>query len=282
MAPTLNVSYRPINIKWNSIKINTNKKTITFTTEFGHTITSKILNQVSVNQSVEYPERPEYSIGFGYTPLKVTNEKNVINFQEMKEILVKRNVIDSDYDFDDVMIGFVYSFDSDPINHTWMIQFRKTGNVIGVLNYLSMEVKNCPLQSISWHDEDPKGIWHMRFYVQKNDIKTILEYEPNKVRIIGKGIKKIISETSEEIPEDYERIRIRCDVKKNDWIIEFLKKESVTKSFIMKNIKCNTPMYGEALFDHPKPWVSSLILRKEVQNIQILDDLMVIQGNTPN
>jgi len=75
LAPTLNTSFRPSKIIWDSIKIDIKKKTFTFTTEFGHIITCKLKNGVSVNQSIEYPEHPEYVINWGFKPIKVDNGK---------------------------------------------------------------------------------------------------------------------------------------------------------------------------------------------------------------
>ncbi len=280
MAPSLTKSFRPCRIIWDSIKIDTKKKTFTFTTEFGHTIISKLQNSVSVNQSMEYPGHPEYVVNFGFKPIKVDNEKNVTNFKEMKNILKKRNMIENEDKFDDVMIGFVYAQPEDPMNHTWMLQFRVNGQVVGTLNSLQIDTKNCPLKTFAWHENN---IWHLRFFVERKDIKMLEEYEPNKVRLVGKGIKTIITSTSEDIPKEYEKLRMRCNVKDNLWIIEFLdKKNNTIKDFIMKNIKINSPTYGEALFDHDKPWVSSYSIHKEIQDIQILDDLMVIQGVIPN
>ncbi len=196
--------------------------------------------------------------------------------KQIREILKKRNILETADTFDDVMVGFVYSAEGDPNNHTWMFQFRVNGQVVGTMNYINIDVRNCPMKTFSWHEND---FWHMRFFIEKKDIESIKELEFNKAVLTGKGIKQIISETSEEIPKEYERVRLRCDVKKNNWFAEFLdKKHSMIKSILIKNIKCSAPLYGDVDYMHPKPWVSDYCLKKEIQDIQILDDLLVIQG----
>jgi len=276
MAPKPLTSWRQVNIKWDSIKFDPEKKTWTFTTEFGHTITSLIEPMITVNQTIEYPEYPSYSVQFNYKPIKVKPLEGAKNLQQIREVLKDRNILENTDKFDDVMIGFVYANNTDPMNHTWMFQFRKNGQVMGVMNYLNINVKNCPMKTFAWFENE---IWHLRFVVKREDIKSLQEYELNKALLIGKGVKKTISETSEDIPKEYDKIRMRCNVQKNFWITDFLdKKKNIIKSFNCQDMKCSAPVYGEADFDHAKPWVSQYALKKEVENVQILDDMIVIQG----
>jgi len=277
LAPQPRKSVRACGIKWKTLSVDPEKHTFTFETEFGHKIINKIINNLQVNQETEFPQPyPEYFIQMAFKPLKVESLKTSKNMNEMREILRKRNILDGGDVFDDVMVGFVYSQPQDPNNHTWMFQFRLNGQIVGTMNYLNIDVRNCPMKTHGWFENE---IWHLRFVVEKKDIKAIEEYEFNKAVLIGKGIKKIISSTSEEIPKDYDRLRMRCDVKKNNWFAEFLdKKQSIVKAFTLKNIKCSAPIYGNSDFIHQKPWVSDFCLKKEIQDIQILDDLLVIQG----
>jgi len=277
MAPKPRKSIRPVGIKWNTLEVDAKKHLFIFETEFGHKITSKIINNMQVNQETEFPQPyPEYFVQYSFKPLKVEPQKNSKNMKDMRDILRRRNILDQEDVFDDVMIGFVYGDERDPNNHTWMFQFRLNGQVVGTMNYINIDVRKCPMKTFAWFENE---IWHLRFFIEKKDIKSIEEVSFNNAVLTGKGIKKIISSTSEEIPKEYDRVRMRCDVKKNNWFAEFLdRKQSIIKIFTLKNIKCSAPIYGNVDFMHPKPWVSDYCLKKEIQDIQILDDLLVIQG----
>lgn len=275
MPPKLTKSYRPVEIDFKTIKIDPIKRTFTFITEFGHIITSKLENGVSIDQVTDFPDHPDYVVTFPMTPIKVENNKDSKNLKEIREILKQRNVLNQKDDYDDIMIGFVYADDRDPMNHTWMIQFRKNQQVIGVLNFLSINTENCPMKSYAWHEGD---YWHLRLVIDRKNIKMIQEYDFNKIKIIGKGIKKLIDSTSETIPKKYDKLRLRCDVKNNFWFGDFILNEEVIKTIKTRDVKLNANLFGESLFNHEKPWVSENILYEDVQDIQILDDLMIIQG----
>jgi len=277
MAPQPRKSVRACGIKWDTLEVDAKKHLLIFETEFGHKITSKIINNMQVNQETEFPQRyPEYFVQYAFKPLKVEPQKNAKDMKDMRDILRRRNILDQADVFDDVMVGFVYGDERDPNNHTWMFQFRLNGQIVGTMNYLNIDVRQCPMKTFAWFEN---GVWHLRFFIEKKDIKSIEEVSFNNAVLTGKGIKKIISSTSEEIPKEYDRVRMRCDVKKNNWFAEFLdSKQSIIKTFTLKNIKCSAPIYGNADFMHPKPWVSDYCLKKEIQDIQILDDLLVIQG----
>jgi len=277
LAQSINISYRPVKIDFNSIKVDNKKKTISFTTEFGHKITSKIVNGVIVNQTTNYPDHPDYVVNLGLTPIKVADSKNPKSIKEIRDILKNRDVLEDSTDYDDIMIGFVYADDKDPMNHTWMFQFRKNDQIVGTLNYLNIDILNCPMKSYAWHEFN---IWHLRLVVDKKDIKMVEEYEFNKVRLIGKGIKLLIDSSSMTIPTKYDKLRLRCDVKNNFWLSDFILDSKVIKTIKSKDIKLNSNVFGEALFDHPKPWVSQNILQEDIQDIQIIDDLLIIQGKT--
>lgn len=201
------------------------------------------------------------------------NQKEKAMTQEQIEKYLTDKSITGMFDYDDVMIGFVYSTPQDIMNYTWMLQFRNSQkNIINVFNSDAIDI-DCNFSFESWYDT----IWHCRVLIQHDDIESIMEVSKGHIIVKGKNLVGMDGDIS-LIKEDVDKIRLRCNVKLNIWYMDFLDSNNKTcqSTLSFPKISGSIPLKSHTDFSKTKPWVSYMIDPKDIGHIMKVGDTLSI------
>lgn len=202
----------------------------------------------------------------------VHKTENSLDIQQIKHHLKKESVIPISWDFDDFMIGFIYSNQQDPDNHKWMLQLRKQNNMIMSMPVMDVNIRT-PVRTTSWSDQNG---FHGRFVVAKSDFIKVQE-EDNSITILGKtrdyqeGDKSLI-------PEGCNFISIRYSVFTNIWTAVFMRNDKELSKVDVKDMDLDISLNGRADRSFEKPKVTQVIDVNNVQNIYVRSDILHIEG----
>lgn len=238
-------------------------------TELGWDIIYTIELPTSIEKYINY-EQPNINSTLHITKMILGETPKSMNSKKIEEYL-KNKPITGSSKWSDLMVGFVYADDSDPLNHTWMIQYRNELKEITNNFYADSIDLDCNFSTESWFD----GGWHQRILIQPEDVDTIVESYKGGVIIMGPNVVQIDGER--KLLLDCDRLRLRCIVKSNLWCIEFLSKDKkILKTLTFAKITGSVPMTSFIDFDHPKPWVSYLIEAEDVGHLVVVGDTLSI------
>jgi hypothetical protein len=173
----------------------------------------------------------------------------------------------------------VYSDQTDPNNHKWWIDLRDSNNN-GIYNIYGEEIViNCPFTTTSWFAND---YHHGRFVFYQDDIKDII-YKNGKITIRGKkkpiktDLTKVCS--PQDIPKDVVKLRLRYNINNDMWFCDFLDSKGKEVNVLgVKSILCDAPAVGTVLNNGNKPKVSIIINIKDISNIGIEINSLLIRG----
>ncbi len=254
--------------------------------ELGYKIHFKIKHSTMVDAVTDYTEDnyPDFSTIVSLDFVKLEPLKDAKTKKETLEVLKTKSVIPGNLKYDHILLGFVYDAAS-PQNHRWWLDFRDSNNQT-VFSYWMDKVEiNCPITTKSWHDPDPEGIWHGRFVLSPNEVKTILEPKIGTINVNGKlrdeckplDTKKVCS--MENIPDNTESLRLRYNIREDIWFCDILDKaEKQIGQIPCKNIICDARMYGEIKLIGDKPRVSTRINVADISDIAIAINSLIIRG----
>ena len=282
----MQASYKPI-------KSTSNVKEIKITDEFGMVANYKVDFSTYIEPESYDPEHcewckkgiPEIITEFNITLKNMSKTKQALSREDIKTIMKTKNIIPPALVYDHLLLGYVYADSTDPNNHRWWLDFRDSKNQ-NVYNYYSDKIEvNCPITTKSWHDPDPEGIWHGRFVLSPNQIKTILEPKNGTLKIYGKltsqcrplDTKKVCS--IENIPAKTESLRLRYNIREDIWFCDILDKTDTQIGQIpCKSIICDAKMYEEVKTIGDKPRVSMRINITDVSDVAIAINSLIIRG----
>jgi len=246
----------------------------------------KITHSTTVDSETKYADNiPDFTTDVELTFVKMEKLSNFKNQTQIKAILKKESIIPYDLVYDHILLGFVYADSTDPNNYRWWLDFKDSKNQ-SVYHYYGDKIQmNCPVTTKSWHDPDPNGIWHGRFVLSPNEVKTILEPKKGVLNIIGKlkaeckplDTKKVCSIAN--IPDKAESLRLRYNVREDIWFCDILDKTDKQIGQIpCKSIICDAKMYGEVVTIGDKPKVSTRINVKDISDVAIAINSLIIRG----
>lgn len=280
MAPTNLKSFRQINANVKELEFDPEKGMIRMPIEFGYRVVFAIEPHISLNPYDPFQNSaPEIQSNIFLRPIKIEPTDKAVSQDEILKILKERDVIPSEVGYQDMTIGFTYANAQNPNNHKWMLEFRRNKNIFWAMHFLGVSVNKVPLQTTSWFD----GIYHGRFLVNKQDVAITKEVKPGFIELQGKDLKKKIPKGNTSlIPEGIDRIRLRFNIKEDYWYGDLLKpgeKVSTLKPLKMKNITADN-IYLEGVADHSfqKPKVYYIVKTKDIANIMLMADNLIIQG----
>jgi hypothetical protein len=141
------------------------------------------MTHVDVITEYDEDDLPDFTTDVNLKFIKVEKLDSYKSRDELREELKKTNIITDNLIFDRILLGFVYSDKSDPNNHRWWLDFRDKDNN-NVYNYFTDKlIINASVTTTAWHDEDPNGVWHGRFVLDKK--VKILEHKTGELIIDG-------------------------------------------------------------------------------------------------
>ncbi len=283
----MQATFKPINSK-------SNVKEIKITNEFGLIETYTINFSTYIEPETYEPDKcnyckrgiPELITNFDIQLKGITKTKNVISRDEIVKIMRGKNIIPPKLVYDHILLGFVYSDSGDPNNFRWWLDFKDSKNQSVYHCYADKLEVNCPVTTKSWHDQDPNGIWHGRFVLSPSEIRTILEPKSGVLKIYGKlkseckpiDTKKVCSVAN--IPDKTESLRLRYNIREDIWFCDILDKEDKQIGQIpCKSIICDAQMYGEVSTVGERPKVSTRINIKDISDVAIAINSLIIRGN---
>ena len=280
MAPTNTKAFRQIKSYVKELEFDPEKGMIRLPIEFGYKVIFAIESHISLNPYDPFQNgSPEIQSNIMLRPIKIEGGPKAIPQAKLVEILKERDVIPEDLAYQDMTIGFTYANAQNPQNHKWMLEFRRNKNIFWALHFLGISVNKVPLQTISWFD----GIYHGRFIVNKQDIGKTVEKTPGWIELQGKEMdKKIPKGNTSLIPEGVDRIRLRFNIKEDFWYGDLLAPKEVIsklKPLKFKNITAEN-LFLEGVADHSfqKPKVYYIVKTKDVANIMLMANNLIIQG----
>lgn len=254
--------------------------------EFGYEFHYKMHPITTIDTETRFEDNlPDIAASVTLEFIKSVTTKDSKTHDEVIELLKDKSIIPEELIYDHILLGFVYSDNSDPNNHRWWLDFRNANNQ-NIYNYFTDKLEiNCPITTKTWHDANPDGIWHGRFVFFPTDLKSILEPKPGKLIIKGKlkeECKPIKSEkvcTLENIPGNSESLRLRYNIREDIWFCDILDKQEKQISQIpCKSIVCDAKMYGEVVLVGGKPKVSTRINVNDISEIAIAINSLIIRG----
>ncbi len=254
--------------------------------KFGMELHYKMDPLTTIDFETKYDDgMPDFTTSVQLEFIKVVKLKNLKSQDEITNILKKESIIPPDLVYDHVLVGFTYGNDTDPNNHRWWLDFRDTKNQ-SVYNYYSDKLEiNCPITTKAWHDEDPNGIWHGRFVLSKNELKTILEPEHGKL-IVNGNLKYACSRIDknkvcsiENVPKETESLRLRYNVREDIWFCDVLDKaDNQIAQIPCKSIICDAKMYSEVKMIGDKPKVNMRVNINDISEVAIAINSLIIRG----
>ena len=274
----------PNNDVYRSIRFKSDIKTLVVRTELGYDMVFELNPQIRVNP-YEGSENgtPKFQSSIIWNLKGVRPRGSTLKQTEIEKLITERSVLPMEMDWDVCQLGFVYSNARDPNNHRWWLETLKSGQKMGEFTSQLSEypldiTSTAPIGSRSWFD----GIHHGRFTFSKDSIKDAKEIGKGHVFIEGNGKGRIGDiKGNIEMPENTYKIRLRFDIRKDHWYIEFVDHTGTQlgESIISKNIKADAKFKGHILADPARPKVSGMILAEDVIAIKSDPQLTMIKGN---
>jgi hypothetical protein len=273
----------PNNDVYRSIRFKSDIKTLVVRTELGYDMVFELNPQIRVNP-YEGSENgtPKFQSSIIWNLKGVRPRGSTLKQNEIQSMITERSVLPMEMDWDICQLGFVYSNARDPNNHRWWLETLKSGQKMGeftsqLSEYLLQVTSTAPIGSRSWFD----GIHHGRFTFAKDYIKDAKEIGKGHVFIEGNGKGRIGDiKGNVDIPENAYIVRLRFDIRKNHWYIEFVDHTGaqIGDSIISTNIKADAKFKGHILADPNRPKVSGMILVEDVIAIKTDPQLTMIKG----
>jgi len=222
---------------------------------------------------------PEYQTNIMMRPVKIDRGEKALNQEAIQNKLKDKSVVPSSIDYEAFSIGFVYATAENPMNHKWMFEYRKNGNVFYAQHFEGVRLENVDIGTIAWFTQP---IWHGRFIVKKGDFKTVLEEKPNYVVIKGKAPSKHTPKGDVSlIAEDTVKIKFRYNIKTNIWYADMIgpKGTTVGEPLHFQNVLGqNITMYGDVDWAHAKPKVSTYMDVNKITDMKMMSDTLIITG----
>ena len=281
MAPTNTKSYREVKVDSKNVEYDPAKRRMRMHTEVGYNIIFEVEPHVSINWSDPWQNGiPEFQTNIMLKPLTIEKDKNPFNKEQIKELLDKRSVIPDDLNYENFTVGFVYATPQNPQNHKWMFEFRRRKQIFWAQHFLGINLKRVPITTTSWFE----GVYHGRFLVQKPDVATVVEDSAGYVTIIGQDLKKVnnVSDFSKIIPPDYDKLRLRYNIREDYWYGDILKKDQVIsdlKPLKIRQIAAeNLDFKGVADFSFQKPKVYYLCDVDKLADVKMMAETLFLSG----
>jgi hypothetical protein len=269
---------------YRSIRFKSDIKTLVVRTELGYDMVFELNPQIRVNP-YEGSENgtPKFQSSIIWNLKGVRPRGSTLKQNEIEKLITERSVLPMEMDWDVCQLGFVYSNARDPNNHRWWLETLKSGQKMGEFTSQLSEypldiTSTAPIGSRSWFD----GIHHGRFTFAKDSIKDAKEINKGHVFIEGNGKGRIGDiKGNVEIPENTYKVRLRFDIRKDHWYIEFVDHtgNQIGESITSTNIKADAKFKGHILADPNRPKVSGMILAEDIIAIKSDPQLTMIKGN---
>lgn len=272
-------SFRQITTKNESIEFDQKSAIMTIEDEFGYKIQFHVEPMISINQYTPFMNNvPEYQTNIIMRPVKIDRTQDSLNQQAIQKRLLDKSVVPDKLDYDNFSIGFIYATPDNPMNHKWMLEYRKNGQIFYAQHFEGIRMENVNIGTTSWNN----GIWHGRFTVKNGDFKTILEEKPNHIVIQGKAPSKHTPKGDTSlIPDGITKLKFRYNIKTDTWYADMIDQNGGTaatplsfKSVLGENVT----MYGDIDWGHPKPKVSTHIDVSKIKEIKLMSDTLIVQG----
>jgi len=258
---------------------------LTIETEYGYEVSFNMKPFFGINttrpwmKNVKQIDIPEFQTAFNMQPIAVNAlDGKAKTRDEVLEHLKSRNVLPEGIDFDNFTVGFVYATPDNPMNHKWMLEFRKNKRIFHAMHFSGVII-DCPFSTTSWHD----NIYHGRFQIDKNTYTKVTEQKPGWVTILGNKSKHSAKGDVGMIPDGCVDIRFRFNVKTDYWYADFLntKGETISKPLQMHDILGEGVIVkGDIDWDtNPaKPKVTMHADPKDVKNMMMMAETLVLKG----
>lgn len=272
-------SFRQIDAKVSDITYDKEKAVLTIPDQFGYKIQFHVEPLLSINQYTPFMNNvPEYQTNIMMRPVHIARDEKSLNQKAIQEKLKTMSVVPNSIDYENFSIGFVYATAENPMNHKWMLEYRKAGNIFYAQHFEGVRLENVDIGTMSWN----QGIWHGRFTVKKGAFKTIVEESPNQIVIKGKAPSKHTAKGDTSlIGEGVDRLKFRYNIKTDIWYAEMLGPDGATvsptlefKSILGENVT----MRGDIDWGHQKPKVSVYMDVSKIKEIKLMSDTLIIQG----
>ncbi len=273
-------SFRHIKCKDSEMKYDDKTHVLTVPDEFGYEIQFHIEPLLSINQTTPFMNNvPEYQTNILMRPVKIERTEKALNQKAIQEKLKTSTVVPSNIEFDNFSIGFVYADGQNPMNHKWMLEYRKNEQVFFAQHFEGIRLQNVDIGTMAWQTPP---IWHGRFTVKNGAFKTILEDKPNWIVIKGKAPSKHVPKGDTSlIKEGIVKLKFRYNVKTNVWYADQIDASGTTAAepISFKNVLGgNITMYGDVDWGHQKPKVSTYMDVNDISDIKLMADTLIITG----
>ncbi len=257
-------------------KLNNDSLIITVP-KFGYELHYKMKDYTTVDADLEFKDGiPDFASEVTLEFVKVLKLSNAKSIKQIRELVKDESVIPPNLKYDHILLGFVYSDNTDSNNHRWWLDFKNDKDE-NVYNYFGDKIEiRCPTSTKSWFKDE---FWHGRYVFSKQDIQSIIEPKPGRLIIRGKlkdECKPAIS--NQVIPSGAETIRFRYNTRENLWFGDILDKtDKLLGEIPCKNLIIDATMYGE-IVTAEKPKVSTRINVNDILDINIAINTLIIRG----
>jgi len=242
-------------------------------TETGH----RIIFNLNTKIFVDLENKTERNLPFFFVTFEdkysdTIRTKKSLSLKQIQKKYKDTNLLTPELEYDHIQIGFVYSDNTDPNNHRWMLNFMDVNNNF-LFGYNGDSIKvNCPFTTISWED----GIWHGRFAVYKKDVTELLE--PNQGQYVLNGSGSIGDHIVTPIKENMDNMSLRYDINNNTWYCDYRFKDKIVGSTPCKNIICDVPFEGKVDRTFPKPKVTAELKIQNIKGITVALNALIIKA----
>lgn len=254
--------------------------------DLGYDIHYKMIPTTTVDHITKYEDNlPDFVSSVHLDFIKIVKLPNAKTHDEVFDIMKHESIIPYYLKYDHILLGFVYDEQSED-NHRWWLDFKDTKNQTVYSIFGDKLEVNCPITTKAWHDPDPDGIWHGRFVLSPNEVKTILEPEQGKLIINGKlksqckplDSKKVCSLNN--VPKETHSLRLRYNTREDVWFADILDKEDKQIGQIpCKSIICDAKMYGQVTMIGNKAKVSMRVNVNDISDVAVAVNSLIIRGN---
>lgn len=249
--------------------------TVIINTEFGHQLEVKISSLVTIDPITEYPDNlPDMEVTLKIESVKTLPSTSCVQQKQIASILNNRGILPPGLDYDSILIGFVYSDESNPNNHHWWLDFRKGAQ--SVFNYFGDAITiKCPINTYTWPDV---GFSHGRFKLSKTDVISIKDHNGTLV-IEGKMANLPAPEGESLISGDYKKLRLRYSPRTDLWYCDILQENDIVSDTIeCTSIIGDIPLISNRLDVGGKPKISMIVKVEDISKVARMGNTLIIYG----